>query len=260
MRQPVRQRTRGLMLGLLLLLISSGTVASTLKICSDVNFWYPFTMVEDGKAVGIHIDMIRQAVEQLGHQVTFLPMPWRRCLKEAELGSVDGIAVASYNTERAGYLRYPGLVDGGPDRELRVANVAYVVVTAADNDYEFEGDVHTIPQPVMAPRGWSIVTELRKAGVKVDDHASGDENNLRKLLRDGQGAIVTIPEVIRELGKQPAFKGHFKVSSEPVSSRDYYLPFSRKGQVDTSLAEALWQEIKSIRDDQALMASIAAKY
>lgn len=253
-------RSHGLLVGLVVLVMSSGSYAANLKICSDVNFWYPFTMVEDGKAVGIHIDMIRQAADTLGHEVSFLPMPWRRCLREAEMGSVDGIAVASFNAERATYLRYPGPGDDGPDRDLRVANVAYVVVTPARNQFEFEGDVHAIPQPVMAPRGWSIVSELRKSGVRVDDHASGDENNLRKLLRDGEGAIVTIPEVIRELGKQPAYQGKFKVSEKPVSSRDYYLPFSRKGTVDTELAEAFWLEIRSIREDQGLMASIAAKY
>lgn len=258
MKKPLRFLVSGLMAAGMF--ASGAAQARSLTICSDVNFWYPFTMVEDGKAVGIHIDIIKMAVEKLGYQVEFKPLPWKRCLTEAEEGKVDGIAVASYNAERAAFLRYPDDAATNPTSDLRVASVEYVVVTAASSDYEFNGDVKTIPQPVMAPRGWSIVGELEKQGVTVDSNATGDENNLRKLLRSGDGAIVTIPEVIRQLGDKPDFKGKFKVSAKPVSSRAYYLPFAKKGSVDEATGDKVWQEIKAIREDQGKMAGIAAKY
>lgn len=234
--------------------------AQTVKICSDINFWYPFTMVEDGKAVGIHIDIIRQALSNLKIDVEFKPLPWKRCLSEAEEGEVDAVATASFKDERAVFMKYPDDAKTAAKSPLRVSQVEYVVVTAAGNAYEYANDMKTIPQPIRAPRGYSIVGDLEGKGINVDSQASGDEFNVKKLLRDNKGSIVTIPEVITQLEKRPEYKGKFKVSKVPVTSKSYYLPFSKKSQIKKEQIDAIWAEIAKIRDDEDRMATIASKY
>jgi hypothetical protein len=57
--------------------------------------------MKDNKSAGLHIDIINTALTNLGHTVTFRPLPWKRCLDEAEKGLVDGVATASYKDARA---------------------------------------------------------------------------------------------------------------------------------------------------------------
>ncbi len=245
---------------LLAMWIVNPVAAQTVKVCADVNFWYPFTMVEEGKAVGIHIDVVKLALSRLGYQAEFKALPWKRCLHNAERGKVDAIATASYKPDRAVYMYYPEDAPHKLKSDYRVTQVEYVVVTIAGDPYEFNGDVTSLPQPVRAPRGYSIVSDLQAKGVKVDSEAAGDEFNIKKLLRDGKGCVVTIPEVVRQLESRPAYRGKFKISEVPVKSKSYYFPFSKRTQFTQDQIRAIWEEIKKIRDDEALMAEIAAKY
>lgn len=229
-------------------------------ICSDNNFWYPFTLVKDGQPTGIHIDIIAKALSNLGYQAEFKALPWKRCLKDAETGKVDGIATASYKDKRAAFMHYPEDASTAQKSPKRVMQVEYVVVTTKDNDYQFAGDINTIPTPVRAPRGYSIADDLKDKGIKVDDQASGDEKNIKKLLRNGKGSVVTIPEVVNVLSQQDAYKDKLNISTKPIKSKSYYLPISHKSGLAEADREKLWAEIAKVRDNQELMAEIAAKY
>lgn len=234
--------------------------AETITVCSDNNFWYPFTLTENGKAAGLHIDIINTALTNLGHTVKFRPLPWKRCLDEAKNGQVDGVATASYKDKRAEFLRYPDDAATSKVGEFRVSQVEYVIVTASSSPYEFDGNVASLPQPVRAPRGYSVVDDLQKEGVKVDSEARGDENNVKKLLRAGKGVVVTIPEVIKALEKKPSYQGKLKISAIPLKSKSYYLPFSHKSKLSEEKIAAIWNEIVKIRDDETKMAAMASKY
>jgi polar amino acid transport system substrate-binding protein len=248
------------MLATCLLAITAQASADSITICSDNNFWYPFTLMKDNKSAGLHIDIINTALTNLGHTVTFRPLPWKRCLDEAEKGLVDGVATASYKDARAKFLHYPEDAASSKQGQFRVTQVEYVVVTSANNPYDFTGDVTTLPQPVMAPKGYSVVDDLQKLGVNVKSQARGDENNIKKLLRSGKGAVVTIPDVVKVLGQKPEYKGKLKISSTPLKSKSYYLPISKKSKLTAETTQSIWKEIAKIRDNEGLMAKMAAKY
>ncbi len=255
---------RNLMAGLLMLLCASytGVVSAkeTITVCSDNNFWYPFTMVEDGKAVGVHVEIISRALSNLGYDVEFKPLPWRRCLLQGKSGVVDAVATASYKPDRAEYLQYPDDAATAKTSVHRVTQVEYVVVTNAHDAYEYQGDIKTIPMPVRAPRGYSIVSDLKAQGLKVDSRSAGDEANLQKLLREQNGSIVTIPEVIRQLEQRSDYKGKVNISTRPVKSKSYFLPFSKKSKLSQVQVAAIWAEVSKIREDHALVAEIVSKY
>lgn len=251
---------RSLILLLSFFLSVSVSAAGKISICSDNNFWYPFTLVKDGKPAGIHIDIITKALTNLGYETEFKALPWKRCLSEAEQGSVDAIATASYKDKRAAFLHYPSDAATAKKSSQRVMQVEYVVVTSADNVYEFDGDVKSIPTPVRAPRGYSIADDLKKKGVDVDDKANGDENNIKKLLRGGKGSVVTIPEVVNMLSEKAEYKGKLKISAQPLKSKSYYLPISKASKLSADDREKIWAEVAKVRDDAAFMADIGAKY
>lgn len=236
------------------------TAAPSVSICSDSAFWYPFTFKNDSEVTGLHIDIIRKALKNSGISAEFKALPWKRCLKEVENGTIDAVAVASYKDKRAEFMRYPSDAKTNKKSDFRVSQVEYVVITPAGSDYQFAGDVTTIPEPVRAPRGYSIADDLTKKGLSVDSGASGDENNLKKLLRDNDGSLVSIPEVMRKLAKSPTYEGKFKISEVPVKSKSYFLPFSKKSKLNDQQVQKIWDEIAKVRDDEALVAEFAAKY
>jgi len=248
------------LLGLLCGVASASLAAEPLKICTDLNFWYPFTFVKDGKSVGLHLDIISSAADRVGVSIEYFPLPWRRCLKEVEGGSYDGIAVASYKDARAEFMHYPDDAVNAKRSGLRVMQVEYVVVTPALSGYEYTGDVATLPTPVRIPRGYSIADDLKKNGVDVDSSAAGDENNIRKMLRAGKGSLVTLPKIVEVLGARPEFRDKLKVSAQPLKSKSYYLTFSKKGKATADIRQKLWNEIAVVREDAAFMEAASSKY
>ena len=245
---------------LLSTLVATSVAAEPLKICTDTNFWYPFTYVKDGKSVGLQLDIISSAAEKTGVSIEYTALPWKRCLKEAENGSYDGIAVASYKDARAEFMHYPADAATAKRSVQRVMQVEYVVVTPTSNNYEYNGDVATLPTPVRVPRGYSIADDLKKKGVDVDSGAPGDENNIKKMLRAGKGSLVTLPKIVEVLGARPEFEGKMKVSAKPLKSKSYYLTFSKKGKATAATRQKLWNEIAVVREDTVFMEAASSKY
>lgn len=246
-------------LALGLLACAPALAAGTMRICTDTNFWYPFTFVKDGRSAGLHVDIVALALRRLDLPAEFRPLPWVRCLRDAEHGAVDGVVSASYQPARAEYLRYPPDAGQPAPSQWRVSQVEYVVVTAAGNPYEYDGKMEHLPQPARAPLGYSVVDDLRKAGVTVEV-APGDESNLRKLVRDGTGVVVTLPEIVRWLLKRPEFTGKLKVAARPITSKSYYFAFSKKASLAPETREKIWNEIARIRDDEKTLELLAAPY
>jgi polar amino acid transport system substrate-binding protein len=236
-----------------------------ITICSDNNFWYPFTFSKDNQAAGLHIDIIAAALKNLGFEATFTPVPWKRCLDDAKAGSVDAIATASYKDERAVFLNYPEGAATDATSPWRVTQVEYVAITpttdsaGAPNAYVFAGDLKTLPNPVRAPIGYSIIDDLKKAGLMVDE-AQTAEANFKKLMRDKTGALVDLIDVAKHFQALPEFSGKFTVQPKPITSKSYYFVFTKAGHISAEDSKKIWSEIARIRDDAKLFSEILSKY
>lgn len=233
--------------------------AQTIKIATDQNMWYPYSYEENGVVKGYHIDIVTAALKKLGYTFTLTPLPWKRCLMLAKRGEVDAIISASYQPKRAKYLYYPLDAASAKESNYRITQVTYSIVTYIDNPYTFNGDLKTLPKPVRVPRGYSVIDDLKKENVWVDEGPS-DVNNFKKLLRDKKGCIVTLPEIVDKLMKDPAFRGKVKVSKKPFKSKSYFFVFSKKGVVSIADREKIWEEIKKVRDNDKLMEKLLEKY
>ena len=246
------------------LLCGSGFVmagaSSVAKVCLDESEWYPFTLVKNGVASGIHIDIIQRAFDHVGVPVRYIPMPWRRCLKEAMNGRIDAVATASYNDERAAYMRYPTDAEIEQNSRYRVMQVEYVIMTLKNDPFQFDDNIKMLPKPVRAPRGYSVVAELNKLGLVVDDNSASDEINIKKLLREQRGSVVLIPEMAKRLSQQANYKGKLKISEKPWKSKSYFLPFSKKTKVPDTTILAIWSPIEVARKGAHFMATQAARY
>lgn len=254
-------------------LMSSFTHAGTsIKICTDSNFWYPFTYVNETnkEAAGLHIDIISKALKDLGYDPNFKPMPWKQCLKDAKEGEFDAVATVSYRADRAEFLDYPAdaaNVSNQPEEKSkdRVTQVEYVVITPTvdakgkPNVYSYQGDLKTIPMPVRIPMGYSILDNLEKAGLKVQEDKHSIDN-FKKLVKDKSGSVIGLEDVAKHLSLQPEFHDKLRISDKPIFSKSYFLAFTKKGSVKDEEQKKIWAEIAKVRENSAQMGKFLEKY
>ncbi len=220
----------------------------TLKICLDGANWRPFIYQEDNQIKGLHIETIEGALTDLGLSYEFKVTPWKRCLKGAEKGVFDAIATASYNKDRAAYLLYP---DDASNQlsGFRVGQVQYNIIVHASSDFEYQGELEYVPQPTRVSRDYSIGKDLKSMGFNIDDSSINDLQNLKRLVREKNGAVVALPTLVDWANKQDEFAGQIRLIEKPLKSKSYFLVFSKLGQIDLKQADFIWRKIKRVRED-----------
>ncbi|NVJ67458.1 MAG: transporter substrate-binding domain-containing protein [Gammaproteobacteria bacterium] len=216
-----------------------------LRICIDNNNWLPFIYLEKEQAKGIHIEIISSALDSLNYQYQFLAVPWKRCLKGLEKGFYDAVATASFSESRTAYLYYPEDAKTNPRSEWRVSQVEYIVATPHKTQYSFDGDLSNIPKPIRVPRGYSIGLDLKSKNIEVDDSAINDLQNIKRLLRENNGSVVTLPSVIDWYNKSFSSKIHY--SETPITSKSYFFAISRNGKLNKADNNIIWQRIADQR-------------
>jgi len=231
-----------------------------INILTDQGYWYPFSFAEEGQAKGLYIDMIEKAVMNLGYKPKFYPKPWKRCLSDAKNGKYDAIVGASYKLERAEYLIYPDDAKTAKNSLWRITQVEYVAITHSNSSYTFDGDVKSLPQPIRAPLGYSIVDDLKKAGVSVLE-APDIVDLALQLVKSGRGCFIAPPQNATGIMYDERFKGKFKIHPKPIKSKSYFMPFAIKNQkFNKEEILAIWNEIVRMREDQDYMKTLYDKY
>ena len=223
-----------------------------IKICLDNNDWVPFIYQEDGVTTGQHIKLIRQSLEHTGIPYRFYPVPWKRCLKGLEKGSFDAVATASYSLEREKFLHFPKDSQLQVDPSKSVGLVEYIIATHTENDFIFDSDWGSIPKPIRVPRGYSIANDIRAKKLPVDDSAINDEQNLKRLIREKTGSVITLSSVIERFNTQNPNLDLIQYQKEPLKSKMYYFAFSRKGKVNKSDSEVIWQMLAALNNKDRL--------
>jgi len=243
---------------LIVIFTTSLLFAKKIVINTDDN-WFPFTFKEKGKSIGVHIDILTQALKNLGYEVEFKPYPWKRCLVNVESGDADAILSASYKDKRAVFATYPPDAKTAKKSKNRVTQVEYVLITLKENPFEYGGDMKKIPAPARVQLGYSVGDDIKKGGVKIEA-AKSPEQNLAKLLRDKKGSVVMNPLVAKTLTEKKDFAGKFKIHSVPVKSKSYYMIFSKKTKLTADDMKKIWDEIAKVRDNQEIMLKIYSTY
>jgi len=131
------------------------------------------------------------------------------------------------------------------------------LVSYIKDHYEFNGDIISLPRPVRAPLGYSIVDDLKNEGIEVEK-AFSSKSNIAKLIRDKKGVVITLPMVAEILSKK--YPNKLKTHPAPIKSKSYFIVFSKKGCMTKKERMEVWNEIVRLRNDQEFMSSIYEKY
>lgn len=229
-----------------------------LKMCMDED-WFPYTFVKYGENFGIHIDIVRAAFKSLDYHLDITAKPWKRCLRELEVGDVEAIFPASYKESRADIAYYPSDVTAVEQSNWRVDQVEHVLVTRKGNPYEHDGDIYKIPQPVGIGSGSAFGDTLERKGIKVSENISKQAIIDMLLLQRIESAAMT-PFQADEFNTKGEHAGKLKIHGTPLRSKSYFLIFSKKGHLTEAERMTAWDAFAIVRKDKKLMDRILNKY
>jgi hypothetical protein len=226
--------------------------------CSD-RYWYPFLYTRDDQSGGILYDIVEKAVASLKMEALIEPVPFRRAIVRARNGKVDGVIAVGFHPDLSQVLDYPPGSAKDIESPWRIMQVGYVVVSFAEDGYEFEGDLKTLPPPVRVLQGSPVIDDLSKAGIDAQE-VREEVQNFLKLSRDKKGVIITTSMAAEMMNRDPRFHGRIKIHAAPVASHSYYLAFSKKSRLSQEDKKRIWQEISRWRDDYIFMLQVFSRY
>jgi len=209
---------------------------------------------------GVSVEMAKLLEEYIPDlKVTFKRVPWKRCLHELQNGNVDGIFNASFSESRLEMGAYP-MKEGEVDTEKRLTTIAYYLYTSKHNPVTFDGKrIGNADRPVGAPRGYSIINDLQKIGVEVEEANTTQQNLMKVVVNRISAAALQDVTADSEIKKNPSeFAGIVKVEP-PLKVKPYYLMLSHQFvEQHPELAKQIWDTIEKIREERS--AEIIDKY
>jgi len=225
---------------------------------------YPYQIAHEKNPPGIAFEIISEAAGNTGIKVIFIALPNKRVQASLKEGNIiDGAFMFSYSRERTLNGVYPE-IKGTPDGRRRIATLRYYIYRKKGSPLNWDGnsfsgiDKSDIRNSIGANTGYSVVLDLKKMGVHVDDGSRTTEQNFLKLQsgrisgfahQDLVADNYLLLHKITDIEKLP----------KPFIQKHYFLMISRQYySKNRETAERLWNEIAQIRDRKT--AEIMHKY
>ncbi len=200
--------------------------------------------------IGLDLDLVRMAANQLGIRVTFKVMPWKRCEHMLKINQLDGIFGASFKKKRMKIGKYPFKSDGVVDDSAALHMDGYTFYKRIGDPVDYDGNQFIgLTGQIGTNSGFSIVEKLAKKGIKVHDSAKTTVQNVKMLIAGRHQVIVdSAIRVDYVLKKYPEYGAKVVKIPKPYGRSGRYLLFSlgfyKKHPI---VAERLFSAIRELR-------------
>ena len=174
--------------------------------------------------------------------------PWKRCQKHLGAGQVDAIFPASFKAERQKIGVYP-ITGNDLDTSCAIVRLSYFLYTRTPERIGWNGRELASDGAIGAPTSYSIVGDLKKRGLIVDDSAPTTKQNLSKL-RLGRVAAVAAQDCTADpiIAADERLRKIVKIYP-PLKTRHNYLMFSHRFMDrHPELARRIWTTLRSVRE------------
>lgn len=201
------------------------------------------------KNPGMGIEAIYRLEKRLNIKINIKRLPWKRCLAEMERGHVDGLFTASYKEKRKKYGRYPE-VNGKVDPSRRFTSASYALYRLKGSDVQYDGKNFHVKGKVGAPLGYSIVDDLKKKGLTVDE-SPNTMNDFKKMIKGRIKAVAAL-EMTADYYLMVNQKLNEKIEKilPLIVEKPYYFMLSHQlYKEDKAFAEKFWDTLADIRRD-----------
>lgn len=229
--------------------IRAAHAAGPLNFCfemADVRPW------RTAAGAGLNFELINSAARRQGIDVKFHGLPWKRCLTELKMNSMDGALAASFQPDRLEIGAYPG--GKTPDASKRLHVDRYIVARRKGTSVQWDGKAFQgLDGAIGIQLGYSVGGQLKSLGVPVDDGSQTLPELLLKLLAGRIGAAAVLASEMEHLAKQDAkLAAQIDLLSLPLVEKPYYLILSHHIIASNpALADRLWKAIELERNSPA---------
>ena len=245
----MRASIAGLLAGLLLPLAALADTV-VLRFAYETEEVFPY-YVGTGEVIAAKPGVLPELVMQLGRRIPGLKvemsrMPWKRCLAQLQGGEVDAI-VGSFKPDRLANGVYP-MKNNSPDPAMAIDVRSYHLFKLKGSPVQWDGQqFFELHGAVGAPLGYSIVDDLQKMGVKVEQTRSAavdfQKLGLRRLA--AVAALEKVGDYYVRLGRD----GDIVKVQPALATKEYYLMFSRQFmQKHPDTAARIWKTLSEVRD------------
>ncbi len=244
---------------IMLLLLLSNLYAvnpSILTIVCEDQEDFPYVLGQGSTVLkdnpGAVVEALRILEKQMGIKLNIVRVPWRRALEmELKNGHADALFHASYRKDREEFGVYP-MKAGVVDENRKLFATTYSFYRIKDSGIEWDGkELKNFNGLIDAPRGYSIVQDLKSMSYKVDESVS-TQNGFQKLLAD-RVQLVAALEFTGDyfLENNPDWAKRIEKIEKPIVVKAYYLMFSHKFYKENkAFAELIWDNLAKIRDTE----------
>ena len=203
----------------------------------------------DAAKPGMGVVAIKMLEKKLGVKIKVIRLPWKRCLLHLEQGKVDGVFTASFKEKRKVHGRYPEK-DGKVDVDRRYSSASYSLYKMKGSKVGFDGEKFlNITGSVGAPRGYSIVDDLKKKGLTIDPGPSTTKD-FSKMLKGRLQAVAAL-EMTGDfyLMSNKDFGSKIEKVTPNIVMKPYYFMLSNQLYAkDKALCEKIFDTIAEIRE------------
>jgi polar amino acid transport system substrate-binding protein len=201
-------------------------------------------------ASGLNFELLRRVEKLLGERFVYAPKPWRRCIEELRLGTVDAVVAAADAKSRRSFAVYPLRPDGSADPARALYSDSVNVFLRAGGHGSWDGHTLVAPrQEVAVQSGYPISSVLRERGYHPRELVKSAEDALR-LLQTGMFDVALLQgaEASRLAVSDPRFQGKVVQTGPPYWVLPLHLAFNRAAyRRNPQRAHAIWEAIAVAR-------------
>jgi len=208
---------------LIVLGFSSGGIAKELLVVRGDGFYPPYEMIIDKSITGFHIDIVTSVAAQLGLQVKFKTVPWKRAILMIKKGDADAITYMSKTKERSEFVYFH------KNNILSYIENSFFTLKDRINKIEYTGDYHQlIPYRIGKLAGYAYAPSFDGITYLKKNYVVNTEDQLLNMLihRRIDVAVGDISRISYIAQQQKAFH-KIEFLNPPISRRPQYLAFSK---------------------------------
>lgn len=228
---------------LALVFMQTGAKAETLRLATLD--WEPYVGRElENK--GFTAEIVTESFKRAGYQVEIVFLPWDTAVEEANRGSCDGVFPEYYSGERTRDFFYSAFFSQSRLVFYRRSSSAVTYRTLKELS----------PFSIGVVTGSIISDEFDNAVFLNKVEASGDEENLRKLVKGEVDLIVIDKLAARHLMKTrvPEAAGRLLAFDPPLAIHDLFVILPRSIPASAKRARQFTKALQSMEKDGTVKA------
>ncbi|WP_028864834.1 hypothetical protein [Psychromonas aquimarina] len=230
----------------ILLMISAVSSAQPLALCVEKVDYPPFMELDQQN--GVFYQFIKLMNEQSDLHIKLVSRPWKRCLREVELGIFDGAFAVIYTAKRDQMFAYPKTADGLLDNSKALWKVNYPVFVHKESTLQWNGvQFNQSEIQVASPLGYVVSERLALMPSLIALNMEAVKG-LQLVARQRLDAYVVEDSIGKKIIQRHGLNSALTTLEKPFLVKDWYIVLSKEFvHKHPTAAGQFWELLADVR-------------